>query len=277
MSPPQPTHVAYADEANYNTGRYRSVALVSLGIGDTEQLKQEIQQILQDLKISEFKWKKLRSAQYRFAALKIIDCVLNWIKSKKIRVDVIIWDVGDSRHTIYNRSDIRNLRRMYYFLTRNVLGRRWPSSCVWELRPDESSFGAASHLRYLGNPDELNEDAKRVNISQIVEIRSTDEPLVQVADLFAGLAVYSRNSFHIYKSWIESISPLKEISVATVLSNSDKERCGVLEHLHQQCKKQKLSVSLERTQGLKTMDARSALNFWLYEAQGDYDKAPIWH
>jgi hypothetical protein len=166
---------------------------------------------------------------------------------------------------------------MYYFLTRNALGRRWPSSCIWELRPDESSFDAASHLRYLGNSDELNEDARQVNVSRIVEVHSFEEPLVQVADFFAGLAAYSRNSFHTYELWVEFRIRPKGTLAVTTLSNSDKERCEVIAYLHQRSKEQKLRVSLEHTQGLKTMDARSPLNFWWYEPQGDYDKAPIWH
>jgi len=123
-----------------------------------------------------------------------------------------------------------------------VLARRWPESCVWELRPDESSFRAASHLEYLGNPSELSDDARRVQISQIIEVHSHKEPLVQIADFFAGIAAYSHNSFNTYQHW-RKCHHEREL-VELTMSNSDRERCQVLEYTYQKCKDYKLRVSL---------------------------------
>lgn len=273
----QPTHVAYADETNYNTGRYRGVALITLSILDAKQANAELCQILSKFGIREFKWAKLKSAQNRFAALAIVDYMMSLVSSKKARVDVLVWDTEDSRHRIQHRSDIRNLRRMYYFLFRNVLGRRWSESCNWELRPDESSFEAASHLRYLGNPDEMNDDARRGRVCRIVEIDSKDEPLAQVADFFAGVAAYSRNSFRIYQEWNQARTQLQDNPANTGLSNTARERCPVLEYIYRRCKEYKLHVSLSSTEGLRTRNPRYPINFWWYEPQGEYDKAPVWH
>ena len=273
----EPTYVGYSDESQHNTGRYRAVALVTLSISDAQQANKNLQAVWQELNISEFKWAKLRSAQYRFAALRMVDQVMSWIDNRKARIDIVTWDTEDSRHTIRNRSDMRNLRRMYYFLTRNVLGRRWPSSCVWELRADESSLDAAGHFRYLGNPDELNEDARSVTVARASYIHSHEEPLVQVADFFAGMAAYSRNSYQTYELWIEHHSSPPAGAKIAGLSNSHIERCLVLEYLYHCCKERKLRVRLMSNRGLRTMDARSPLNFWWYEPQGDYDRAPMWH
>jgi hypothetical protein len=274
---PEPTHVAYADESRHNTGRYRAVALVTLSIADAQQVNKDLQAVWQKLNITEFKWAKLKSAQYRFAAARIVDHVMSWIDNQIARIDVVTWDTEDSRHTIRNRSDMRNLRRMYYFLARNVLARRWPSSSVWELRADESSLDAAGHFRYLGNPDELNEDARKVAVARAGYVHSHQEPLVQVADFFAGMAAYSRNSYQTYEIWMEQQNSSQASAKLSGLSNSHLERCPVLEYLYRCCKERKLRVSLVSNRGLRTMDARSPLNFWWYEPQGDYDRAPIWH
>ncbi len=115
LSNAEPTHVAYADESRHNTGRYRAVALVTLGIDDAQHANNELQKIWHELNIREFKWTKLKSAHYRFAALKMVDRVMSWIDGRKVRIDVITWDTEDTRHTVRNRSDMRNLRRMYYY------------------------------------------------------------------------------------------------------------------------------------------------------------------
>jgi hypothetical protein len=272
-----PTHVAYADEASYNTGRYRGIALVTLSISDAKSINAKLQRIWNELSVKEFKWSKLKSVRSRMAALKIVDLTISLLVSEVARVDVLTWDMEDSRHRMRRRSDIRNLRRMYYFLFRNVLGRRWPDTCYWELRPDESSFGADSHLRYLDNPDEMNEDARRARVYEIAPIDSRQEPLAQVADFFAGIAVYSRKSFNTYEVWSKTLSPSRASTETAELSNADKERCHVLEHLYRQCKERKFPVSLPSAKGLRTRDPHCPINFWWYEPQGDYDIAPIWH
>ena len=272
----QPTHVAYADESFHNTGRYRSIAIVTLSIVDSRNANKTLQCTMRKSGVGEFKWSKLKSARNRFAALKLLDHVIEWVMKGGLRVDTLTWDIEDSRHSIAQRSDIRNLRRMYYFLFRNVLARRWPGDCVWELRPDETSFRASSHLGYLGNPDELNEDTSRVKVCRVIEVNSDQEPLVQIADFFAGIACYSRTSYASYEKWSRA-SLGSQNNVAVDISNSDRERCQVLDYLYRRCKDHKLGVSLESARGLRTRDPRRPINFWWYEPQGSYDKAPIWH
>lgn len=275
QSYPTPTHIAYADESSHNIGRYRGIALVTISVADAEKANPTLERILKESSIKEFKWAKLRSARNRFAAQKIVECVFEWAVNRTLRIDAITWDIEDSRHNVPGRSDIRNLRRMYYTLFRNVLGQRWSELCVWELRPDKSSFGAASHLRYLGNPDEMNEDARRVQIAQIKEVSSNSEPLVQVADLFAGLATYSRGSYEAYELWEKHSTTSMSTGVAG-LSNADKERCQLINDFYRRCKKGRLGVGLKSSRGLRTRDPHRPLNFWWYEPQGDYDKAPKW-
>ncbi len=79
-----------------------------------ERLDDEVQSILADCDVSEFKWKKVRSAQYRFAALAIVDLVLDHVWQSDLRVDALIWDTYDSRHRLDNRDDRANFERMLH-------------------------------------------------------------------------------------------------------------------------------------------------------------------
>lgn len=273
------THIAYADETHHNIGQYRGVALITLDANRAGYVTDCLRTILFESSIEEFKWAKLKSARYRFAAQKIVDIVLKWLIQGFMRIDVLSWDIEDSRHKIQNRSDIRNLRRMYYFLFRNVLSRRWPEGSVWEVYPDESSFAAASHLGYLGKDEDWNEDARRVKIKRVLEVQSVQEPLVQLADMIAGMTVYSRSSFDTYKHWTEQIkitSDRQPSKAKGIFSGADLERCAVINHLYESCKTNKMGVSLTSTRGLRTRSPERRLNFWWYEPQALYDKAPKW-
>jgi uncharacterized protein DUF3800 len=273
----QSTHVAYTDEASHNIGRYRGVAALTLSIADAERVTQELRGVLDRSSITEFKWTKLRTAKTRFAALRLIDYVLSMVVSGGLRMDALTWDTHDSRHSIRKRSDTRNLRRMYYFLLRNVLGRRWPEGCTWELRTDQNSARVESHLEYLGLPEELSEDARRAQVHSIREVESHQEPLIQVADLFVGMAIYSRASFGVFEQWNNLRWAVHDSPQGTPkLSNADRERCYVLYEFYQRCKEERLGVGLMHSQGLRTRDPSRRLNFWWYESQGSYDQAPIW-
>lgn len=264
-----PTHVAYADETSYNIGRYRGVALVTMSLQTAKQTTHDFAEVLNKSGINELKWSYLKSARNRFATIEMIDLIINLIVDNEVRIDAITWDIEDTRHKIRRRSDIRNLRRMYYFLFKNALVWRWPKSCIWQLYPDETSFGAAFHLRYLTMGSDLNDDLSWLNISGISEVKSHQEPLVQVADFFAGIAAYSRNSYQIIQK------NLQNTEVTEVLSKSDKERGTVINYLYAQCKNNKLGVSLQSSKGFRTRNPKYPLNFWWYEPQGEYDKAPL--
>ncbi len=130
-------------------------------------------------KLDDTTWSKLRSARERFAALNMLDYMLEKARSNLLRVDVITWDVEDSRHKIQGRSDIRNLRRMYYFLFKDVLGKRWPAEAIWQIYPDESSTNPWSHLGYLTEVWDWNtyEMIFEVNLSDIIPSKSHEEPI----------------------------------------------------------------------------------------------------
>lgn len=132
------SHSAFSDEA-YLGSRFRSIALLTLEKGKKKELHQEIKNILSESNVHEFKWKKLGGAKYRFAAIELIDFGIKMCLDNNLRIDVLIWDIEDSRHRISKRDDPANLQRMYYHLFNCTLKNRWPSDCTWELFPDEQS------------------------------------------------------------------------------------------------------------------------------------------
>ncbi|MCL5022043.1 MAG: DUF3800 domain-containing protein [Nitrospirae bacterium] len=288
------SHIAFADEKGYNEGRYRGIALVTLPQQNVNVFRHEMQRLLRESEVREFKWEKLASARERFAALKMIDFAIEKALNGSLRIDVLTWDTEDSRHKIPKRDDIANLERMYYHLLKYVLCERWPDGSIWALYPDENTAlkwnSVQDCLDCAGRKTEIRRDLftkgkfalrlkQEFRIELLSPCKSHQEPLVQLADLFAGISVYSRSSYASYQSWEAakkaecSLFPMEQGRLPK-LSKSNKERCCVMFEFNNKCKSKKLGVSLKTHKGLKTPDAKHPINFWWYEPQHEADKAP---
>jgi hypothetical protein len=283
--------IAYSDESNHNDGRYRAISLVTLNYSNALPFNQEVKKINEESNISsEFKWTKLKSARDRFAAIKLMDFVLEQIGQNQLRIDTLIWDIEDYRHkNVSNRDDAANMGRMYYHLFKNVFNQRWGTEKNWLLKPDQQSLidwkflksilqNSTKKQKVADFSNQLFQNINHFNIENIEESCSKQEPLIQIADLFAGLAIYSRNNYPKFKQWSEQNSP--QLSLIPnegniQLSNTDRERCTVLEYLIQKQEHLSLKISFHDTQGLQTINPKENLNFWLYQPQHHKDKAPI--
>jgi len=288
------SHVGFSDESNWNIGRSRSLGLVTVPVAYLDQIERKLWQILEGSGVSEFKWKKLGGAKGRFAAMKMCKLAIDEVNSGHMRIDVLIWDIQDSRHNVQGRDDIENLQRMYYHLFRNVLRTRWPDEAIWRLIPDEHTA-----IEWETIKDYLDDASERIivehslmtkgtfrfrllqefSLEEVVPGKSSEQPLIQLADLFAGLAVFSREKFNEYQTWQRNYTSQAAIfddtSDRVGSSYSSKERFKVLRFLNDECKKRKLGVSLESKKGLWTPDPRRPINFWLYVPQHSDDKAPV--
>ncbi|MGE5554274.1 MAG: DUF3800 domain-containing protein [Betaproteobacteria bacterium] len=287
------THVGFSDESNWNVGRFRSLGLVTAPVDFIDELEANLRSILQESGLSEFKWKELRGAKERFAAEKMCKFAVDKACAKQIRVDVLIWDIEDSRHKIRKRDDIANLQRMHYHLFRNVLRVRWPDGSRWRLHPDEQTAMnwdtvqdclSSASVELETEHSLFTEGGFRRRLRQefaLEEVRpvlSHEHPLAQLADLFAGLAVFSRDSFVEYQKWLgqranqQSLFEGEQNEVSP--SRSSLERFEVLCKFDGLCKTLRLGVSLIEKRGLWTPDPRNPINFWMYEPQHELDKAP---
>lgn len=289
------SHCGFCDESSYNVGQYRGIAIVNMPITFFLEYYEKIHQILEESKVTELKWYELSSAQMRFAALRVIEYTLVCAKEGKLRVDVLTWDTHDSRHKILGRDDLLNLAKMYYHLINNVIIRKWGEPGYWTVFPDEQSAIDWQELEtILQRRITQVESQKRekdseailfIGLEKISPVKSHECPPVQVADLFAGLGVHSRESIGKHVSYfvarnrkkchrIPERTKSRIQAIMEGLSRSDKERCHILDKLFSQCKENGWGVHLLRTHGLKTTNPSCPINFWHYTPQSELDKAP---
>jgi len=289
-----PSHLAFSDESSHNVGRFRGLGLVTLETSYEQTVRRKLSELLESSGIQEVKWQKVRNARGRFGASKLFDYALDAARARKFRVDVLIWDTHDQRHAITGPDDRENLHRMYYHLFRNVMKYRWPDNAVWHLYPDENNaMDWDSVTKILGNASsrtEIVDDLfsnrtlkarlkRDFRIERIIPCSSAEEPLVQLADLFVGLGVYSRACFDVFNRWLlangpnNTLFPLSESEDG--LGKSDNERCRVLNEFEKALRKNKHSVSLRKSKGLRTRNPEERVNFWWYEPQHSKDKAPV--
>ncbi len=295
MTSQDTTHIAFSDESYWNIGRFRALGLLTLRYSDLPFLQTEAHAILDESDVTELKWTKLRTAKQRFCAVKFCQFAVDEAQSGRLRIDVLTWDIQDSRHTVRRRDDVANLQRMYYHLFKNVLRKRWPGDWVWRLCPDENTavdwesvedFLSAEGSKLDVRADLFAQSKFRVRlrtefgIEKIEPRDSVQQPLVQVADLFAGLAVFSRSKYNCYEVWHRTHGPQPPLFPVNAdsqvqLSGADQDRCEVLAEFEGMCKGRRLGVSLKTNRGLKTYNPRNPINFWWYEPQHDLDKAPV--
>lgn len=283
----------FSDESHVTASVLRSIASVSLPTNKVDEVNCEIKAILENSNVEEFKWHSLKSAKYRFAAEKIISQIIRYVGTSELRIDTLIWNTSDNRHKIKNRDDIANFERMYFHLLKNIFSRREIGSS-WHVYPDERvdvDWETVDNcLKNVGKWKEildfpiLNETyiIEKFNVSNFKQICSAQEPLCQVADLFAGMAVYSFDNYAKYKTWQEK-NVIKQLSLFESetesseerLSGSDKERLPMLHLLKSLCSGCKLGVSIDQKQGFWTPNPGNPINFWSYVPQHEKDKAPV--
>lgn len=280
------SHCAYSDESHWNTGRYRSIALVTASHQVADSLQTELQKNLTDSGVSELKWTKVSDAKHRFTAKKFLDSSFAFIDKELLRFDILTWDIEDSRHAIQGRDDQENLSIMYWHLLQNVLKKRWPEDLTWDICPENHPAVDWEKLQLhldrkstdlLLEPDNPSPDewdiTKRnyFNIVNLSPLGSEDEPLIQLADLLAGLGNYSRSQYDMYLEWRDHNNK----STPDDLSNSQQERFNVIRYLKMQCEDRKLQVSLEQNGGLRSYQPSKPVNFWFWRPQHPDDTAPI--
>ena len=280
-----PSFEVYCDESYITDSRYRGVAAVSLAADSVGWFGAGIAKLMGESSVTEFKWTKLTDAKYRFAALKLLDHVVASISHCALRVDVLVWDTFDRRHQIPNRDDNANLERMFFHLLKAVMGKRVNGS-QWHVFPDEK-FGMdwgtikaclqaiARRSSAIGVAEEMRRS--KHTIHRFRSVRSHEQPLVQVADLFCGLAVFSRLKFGAFRGWNDALvgqGSLFDGMPSSSMSQGDVERFKVLQQFKDRLDAAGLGVSLSSTGGLRTMNPTQPLNFWWYEPQHVRDKAP---
>lgn len=278
---------AYSDESFHE--QYQAIGVVSGKKILLSNLREKLQNILNDRNIKELKFTEIRTHSPKVkAAKKFIDLGIEFGKKNIIRIDVLIWDLEDSRHSILDRDDPANWRYMYYKLLR-CISEQW-NQRNWEFYPDEQSeiewYEIANYINRTIIPRRkphfltlFDQDIHRINFIRLKQLKSHEEPLIQLADLFAGIACFSRKKSD--ECWVEYNKRKKQQSlfnkkteIEGKLSGTDLNRFKLIFRIYKICKKFNLSVSLRSKKYLWTPDPSYPINFWHYEPQHEKDKAP---
>ena len=281
------THQGFSDESSWNQNRYRSIALVTALADIAVATRAKCVLLLEESGIDEFAWKSLRDARHGFAAQKLIDSVVEFAGSGQLRVDVLVWDTHDTRHHIYGRDDTKNLARMYYHIHSNVLTTRWPREAKWLFRVDERNdmdrgtledcLAGRTRKERESSQLMLNGDNPERFPPNIEWADSSKEPLIQVADLFAGIGAFSWNEALTHGQWMTNesgqMSFMDEFEGSPV-SKSALPKHETLKHF-ESLGLSYVSIRVGSGEGLRTYGPDNPINFWKYDPQGGFDKAPV--
>lgn len=286
-------YLAFSDESGSGRDRYRSLALIT-GTPDTcDDIRQQLTTILNDNSLEYLEWKEIGGDSKRQGAAEgFLKVAVNGAVSQKFRVDILTWDCQDSRHAIPGQNDVANIERMYYKIFRHT-GQQWGQP-KWRWYPDQSSAldwrsikayiertRARRHKPYFFHL--FDQDNEYFNILELKECNSKQEPLVQLADIFAGMSRFSIDKSNKLVYWMNMkkqsgqpmLFPVETANGLHQRTRSEEARFELIAILNKLCKRYRLGVSIETKRYLWTPDPKNPINFWSYEAQSKYDKAPI--
>ena len=280
------SHLGYSDESSWNS-QFGSIALINGTSAAINELEHVIEKRLRQNN-SEFKWTKVNSQDSISVASSLIDKTFSAIGSGRVRVDVIIRNNQDKRHKLPGRDDVKVLEYMYGQLVANVIRMRWSGEGRWTIYADEDSRMKWPTLENKVNGRlwwaEHNLDSQRpmsyINtvddkfLERITPKESDRTPLIQLADLFAGLAAFSYNNYSEIVGWIGHSRLQGQLaSFSDKLSDGRRAKLDVLNYLLDGGRARRLGIDLTKNQGLVTRNPSQPINFWLYRPQHPADKA----
>lgn len=294
----QPTHLAFGDESKWNQGRFRGVGIVTLEERRFKEIETAIKATMVESGVREIKYQAIKGARDKFAAAKIVSLIVEKSFLGHCRVDVLTWDVEDSRHKVIGRDDSENLLRMYHHCLNATLEKKWKNqAAVWKICLDEHSAISGEMIKHFLQRKANRQEEQRVGgllplggdfnrlfeghrISSVYQGCSSDEVFVQVADLFVGLGVWTRDPSCSYRIW-KNNQPTDqmqlfgehpdEIGASTAL----KAKYEVLHTLVSECQARKMGLSINTKDALHTPNGQRPVNFWHYEPQTIEDQAPV--
>lgn len=277
-------YFAFTDESNHSDGDYRSIALLEVHEDLIWEVQSKFLSILNKYnikKITSFKWKKIQNKNKSNALNELLKYLFLLLEEEQIKIEIIIWNIHDSRHEITGRDDSKNLSYMYDKLIKDFVKRNLKDydhlyiysdqidSIDWN-ELEEIIFNQDIEIKTYIESFDIIVGSKKVHIQ---ESTTKDDPLIQIADIFAGLTKSSFLDYDRYEIWLTPgqqtlFGPPKKIS------NRDKYRFPIYKLIYEWGKDNKYGISLNSTRGFVSHDLKSPLNFWLYEPQHENDKAP---
>lgn len=272
----------YSDESGINDGDpYTSVSIISGEEAILNCLRDKLAQEISNKRINEVKFVKVTSHKSTIAqAAKafIKSAVNDFAIFKKIRIDTITMDNQSPDY-----GDKKNLEHMYYCLISHII-RQW-NNTHWNFYPDvNSKINWSEIISYL-NMTKLHkkksespllielmlEENPRFKFGEVKQLASIQEPLIQLADLFAGLARFSHEENVDCAKWVvgqkngwQSEMKLGGDSKISGMSPTKECRYKLIGELYNLCGRHRLWVSIKTKKHLWTRKPNSPINFWDY-------------
>jgi len=253
-----PDYATYTDEARHNFGRVRGVGAVSLRVEHVDELAGEVAALLAASGVAECKWELVRSARQGFAAAKLLAWALDRALDGRVCVDVLTWSAEDAAARRQAIPSLARLRQMYARLLDVMIQGRGLAGSRWSIYPDEQE--ALDWGKIAASM------TARAQIAQIAPQRSHEAPLIQVADLFVGLGVFSRDAYDAYQGW--RAFPDEERNVVAgrfeppeLLPASLRYRCALLDDFYVTCVRRLPGISLRTRGGLHTYATDAPIQF----------------
>jgi hypothetical protein len=281
---------AYGDESGINVGdRYTSVCVVSGEGGVLDCLRYKLDKTLRDKNVDEVKFKKIKryGSPKAQAAVKFIECTVNdFAANNKVRVDTITVDKEYIGGDNYDYSGKPELERMYYCVLAHIV-RRWGYT-KWDFYADVNSrVNWRQIVEYLNMTklqkkvkkplliELMSEENPEFEFSGVKELNSAGEPLIQLADLFAGMARFSHEDNGCAK-WVDKWKPEEQKELIPYMAGDKKSsqkakecRYMLIAGVYNLCHRHSLYVSIKTKGYLRTRRHESPINFWPYK-RGKY-------
>lgn len=278
--------IIFSDESGHdNDNRYGAICTVSGYKKNLIELHKTLGKIITSFDTNEIKFKEVKGAVKLDIAKQFVVEGLNHIKSKNIKAHILVWDKHDKRHTIQNRCDNENLKRMYYHILKQVKI-DWKYINNWSFYPDEltSINWKDDVVKYientkLNNESDLFKSVSNFRFPNYQKALEKDSELmfnIQLADLFAGIVRNSREKKIEYREFLKSKQnqiPLFEEQLYSISSNL-KPKLELMHYFKNECSKRKLGVSFSKKSYFETFNKKENIFIWHYSPQSELDKAP---
>jgi len=173
---------------------------------------------------------------------------------------------------------------MYYCLIAHIV-RQW-NNTYWNFYPDENSKINWSEIISYLNMTRLQkkknmtpllielmlEENPRFKFGEVKQLPSIQEPLIQLADLFAGVARFSHEENVDCTKWVadqkdwrqKEMGYYQETNVINI-TKARKCRYKLIVELCDLCHRHRLGVSIRTKKHLNTWRPSNPINFWDYK------------
>ena len=276
-------YFAFSDESNHSNGDYRSIALIEIHEDYLWNVEQKLRDVLNkyNTSIISFKWKSIKNNNKTNALIELLEFLFPLMEDEIIRIEVLIWNIYDDRHNIVGRDDSKNLSYMYDKLIKDFAERHLNENDTLYLFSDQNSAIDWNELEnilfYQGIYSKTYLEEFDITLGSnkvfIKESSTQEDPIIQIADIFAGMGRSSFEDFDVYEQWL---NPQQQtlFGSPTQPTNRQKYRFKIYKIVDDWAKNNKLQISLQSTRGFISHNPKAPLNFWMYESKHEKDKAP---